>query len=238
MEQKNVADETAKMMDFYLKKHKIENVRDRLCESIAELEKAMQDEGVSYDDLKQGRATERVLDLAEQTAKYQIRFDNVSRRAVNQSHNSKEFETFKKEYEAHKAVEDKKTADAQGYKEAQERYKLNPSKENFTRLAYYSNQLPGNGAEGVVVKACEHSAEDIKRIHANMREKYAKESQEIETEEAKHWEMLAKHDDPGVKAGAEHIIKMRKNRAENEANYREIEALKEREMENDRQNII
>ena len=69
--------------------NKVLDAHNNLETSINNLEVAMEDEGVSYDDLIQGRATGSTLDLANTTLKYQILFLNISTQALKKEVNCK-----------------------------------------------------------------------------------------------------------------------------------------------------
>ena len=185
---KAVQDEHGRRIDFYLKKKNLGHVKDNLLNAIAKLELQMEKDGVTYQDLQQQRASEEVIELAQQATKYQYIADAVFRRAITESAKTKEFDTLEQEFQGHRAVEQKTEEDTKAYAEAQERYKVNPSHENFARMIKAKGAYPEADINGNTLS----EQEKMEATHEAMRQKIQVETAEKDTAEMSALEKMAK----------------------------------------------
>jgi hypothetical protein len=202
--------EHEKRIDFYLKKKNLGHIKTNLAKAIGDLELQMEKDGVTYQDLQQQRASEEVLELAQQAVKYQYVADAVLRRAVTESAKNKEFEDLEKEFQGHRQAEIKTEEGEKAYKEAQERYKINPTPQNFKRMTDAMGVSPEFTTNGGTLS----DKEKMRATEDAMREQYQKEAAEQEAEESQALEKLSKSKDPLERKYAEQEIQRNIKRKE------------------------
>ncbi len=230
-EQKAQQEEYGRRIDYYLKKKNLGHVKENLNTALAKLELQMEKDGVSWQDLQQQRATEEVLELAQQATKYQFIADAVLRRALNESAKNKEFEAFDKEYSSHRAIEQRTEETTKAYEEAKEKYKANPSKENAARMIKNSGVIEDANLEGLT----QSDVEGMRGTEDAMREKVLAERAEREKAETETYEkMLKNKHDPQGQRIAEMQLKDILRRKENVEDLAEKEAEFERKMAEER----
>lgn len=202
-------EEHGRRIDFYLKKKNLGHVKENLAKAIGDLELQMEKDGVTYQDLNQQRATEEVLRLAAEATKYQYVADAVLRRAVTESAKNKEFETLEQEFQGHRTAEINTEESSKAYAEAQEKYKFNPTPQNFKRMTDARGITPEFTLNGGTLS----DKEQMEATHEAMRQRYQKEAVEQEKAEAKDEETLRKmadnNADPDGQRLATHLIERR-----------------------------
>lgn len=175
---------TEKGMGWYLKKKNISHVADNVLEAVAKLELQMEKDGVTYDDLARNRATEKVIELAQQAMKYQFVADNVIARTYDESNKNQEWEKLREELARDESRSAEVEKNSNAYKEAKERYAITGSHEDFERMVKAigsDSDIELKGLSGTdEVNNEGFTAKDIdgmKNTHALLMEKYAKDYQ-------------------------------------------------------------
>ena len=214
----------SKRLNFYLKKKNLTHVQENYLKSLAALEIAMEDDGVTYEDIAQNRGTEKVFNLAQEHYKHKMASDFVLRKAVTDSVKNKEWDTIETEFQSHRAGEQKTEETSKAYKEAQEQYKANPTPFNAAKMI----KAKGISIEGDINGYTPTDKEQVEATHEAMRQKAQAETAKRDAEETANLnEMLNDKYNPQGQAYAKlelaNKLRLKDNQEEVAANEAEAE---------------
>lgn len=117
-------------IQYYMKKKGLSHLQDRVINNLAKLELAMEEEGVTPEDIQAGRGTEKVFKALEDLNRSKIIVEGVLAHQLKKSSESGEFEQIEKESEGYISKEEKQQTADKEIAEALENYQNNPTPEN------------------------------------------------------------------------------------------------------------
>ena len=118
------------MIKYFMHKKGLSHLQEKVVDNLAKLEVAMENEGVTFDDIQAGRATENVFKHLENLNKSKVVVEGVLAHQFKKSHESGEFEQIEKESENYIIKEEKKQVEDKELTEALENYQSNPTSAN------------------------------------------------------------------------------------------------------------
>lgn len=195
--------EAEKRLNFILRKKGLDKVRDDYLERLDRVEVLKKQYGITPEDVRAGRVPQDLIDAAEEAEKYRIRAEGTLQfHADRLKKNPKEREEYETEYNQGVKIE----ADEATYKEAVEKYKANPSKENAISMIKARNLSNGGIGEG-----CRNTEltqrEELRDLEQAMRGKYQARTAEKEKVELEELQKMADNtqDPEGQRIAAFHL---------------------------------
>jgi len=118
------------LIKYFMHKKGLSHLQDKVVDNLAKLELAMENEGVSFEDIQAGRATENIFNLLENLNKSKVVVEGVLAHQFKKSHEAGEFEQIAKESENYIINEEKKQVEDKEVREAFENFQNNPTSAN------------------------------------------------------------------------------------------------------------
>ena len=118
---------------FFMKKKGLSHLQEKVVDNLAKLELQMEKDGVTEQDIRAGRATEKVFQLLDKLNASKIATEGVLGFAYNKAIESKEFDTFEEEFSKHRDKVEVKRASQEEIEKAKEKYFDNPTIENMSK---------------------------------------------------------------------------------------------------------